>query len=278
VKGQRASGAFGAEAIRRAIVEKPGRHAEAVARAILEQRTTYDDPEARAKLAEAVIQAMLEHRAKHGDPKAINHTVQITSTFGSASTSLHEHFSVAGVDVPKTPGHFPFKHLRIPPRPDDVPPGFRVLYLFGDPRNALVSIFRRGLQEFAYRWLHFREDDDIVEWLRKELPAEVRQRLSSLDAFLEAGVDEFQIEDHLDRWLEREHSRYPVLFVRFESLSDTWPSVRDFVGLGSHYPCLELRARSSDWTALPPTQRNQIDALYGGLARRMEALPPIKIR
>jgi hypothetical protein len=275
---ERSSGAVKREAIRKALVEQPGNYAEAIGRAILEQRTTYHDPEVRAELAEAVIQAMLEHRAKYGDPRAINHTVQITSTFGSGSTSLHEHFSVAGIDVPKTPGHFPFKHLRVPPPPDDVPPGFRVLYLYGDPRNAVVSIFRRGLQEFAYRWLHFREDDDIVEWLREELPVQVSQRLSSLEAFLEAGIDEFQLEDHLERWLERERAGYQVLFVRFESLSDTWPSVRDFVGLGPDYPCLELKARSSNWTTLPPTLRNEIDALYGGLARRMEALPPIKIR
>jgi hypothetical protein len=101
--------------------------------------------------------------------------------------------------------------------------------------------------------------------------------LSSLEAFLEAGIDEFQLEDHLEQWLGRERSGYQVLFARFESLPENWPTIRDFLGLEPHYPSVKLRRRDSDWEALPPTQRRQLDNLYGGLVQRIEALPPVQI-
>jgi hypothetical protein len=261
------------EAIRDVMREQPEKHAEAVRRAMVEQRATFDESKLHARLTRDI----LDHQAKYGDPRAINHTVQVTSVCGCGSTALYGHLAAADVDVPKTPGHFLFRHLRNPPAPEEVPPGFRVVYLFGDPRNALMSIFRRGLQESAYRWLHFREDGDILEWLKERPPEEARQRLSSLEAFLEAGVDEFQLEDHLERWLTRQRSGYQVLFIRFESLPDTWPAVRDFVGLDPHHPAVELRRRGSDWETLPPALREQINEVYGGLVERIEALPAVQI-
>jgi hypothetical protein len=209
---------------------------------------------------------MRKYREESGDLKTIRHTVQVTSFGGSGTTALCEYLTAAGIDLPRTPGLFPFKHQRVPPDPDKVPAGFRVVYLYGDPRNALLSLFSRELQEATYRWLYFRPP-----------PEDVRQRLSSLEAFLEAGTDEFKFEDHLDRWLTREPSGYEVLFLNFESLPDSWPALRTFVELRPDYPCLELKPRKSDWQALPDTQRERLDRMYGGLARRIEALPPVQI-
>ena len=65
----------------------------------------------------------------------------------------------------------------------------------------------------------------------------------SLEAFLEAGVDDFGIEDHFDRWFNRPAHDYPVLFVRFDDLPRAWPVLADFVGLPSDAPALGVRRR-----------------------------------
>jgi hypothetical protein len=196
----------------------------------------------------------------------IHHTVQVTSFGGCGTTSLCDHLFVAGADLPKTPDWFPFKHMRFPPDPQSVPAGFRVVYLCGDPRDAVLSLHRRMGLENTYGFLHL-----------QQAPEETRPRLATLEGFLEAGVDELQLEDHFERWLLHEPG-YPVLFVRLESLAEAWPTVREFVGLPAEQPPIELKDRSSDWRSLPQPLRDQIDHLYGNLARRIEDLPPAQIK
>jgi hypothetical protein len=191
------------------------------------------------------------------------HTVQITSFGGCGTTALVRHCADAGLDLPATPNHFPWKHQRVPPDPATVPSGFRVLYLHGDPRNAVMSVFRRGLQGGHYRALHMAHP-----------PPAVLAALESLDDFLAAGVDHFGLEDHFDRWYARA-GRYPVLFVRYEELASSWEAVAAFLGISPAHAPFRATRRSSDWRALPRAQRRRIDRLYGGLAARLAALPPV---
>ncbi len=155
----------------------------------------------------------------------------------------------------------------MPPAAADVPAGFRVVYPYADPRNAVVSLFRRGYQGGHYRGMHLCKPTAAVE-----------EQLTDLDHFLDAGIDLFGLEDHFDRWHEREARDYPVLFVRYEALPAVWPQVRDFVGLGSDDECLPLRTRASEWQALAADARARLDEMYGRLARRLADLAPSELR
>ena len=62
---------------------------------------------------------MLGRLERSNELAVVRHTVQVTSFGGSGTTALADHLLAAGVDLPATPGYFPFKHQRIPPR---VPP------------------------------------------------------------------------------------------------------------------------------------------------------------
>jgi hypothetical protein len=219
------------------------------------------------RLNDAIADEMLDRLARSDELSHVRHRVQITSFGGSGTTALHEHLLRAGVDVPTTPGAFPFKHQRVPPGPDEVPPGFRVIYPYGDPRNAVVSVFHRGFQGGHYRGMR----------LRKPTP-EAEGHLADLEHFLDGGVDEFEIPDHFDHWFAREDRTYPVLFLSFEHLPQAWPTVCEFLDLPPDAECLPLRPRASEWTALEPHQRERIDAMYGSLARRLAALPPVEVR
>lgn len=223
--------------------------------------------------------------AEH-DLFSIHHTVQITSFGGTGTTALCDHLMGLGVDIQPGPAHWPFKHARDAPTADEVPEGFRVVYLVGDPRNAVVSLFRRSYQVGHALGMHL-DWRDARRRHRAGLPGRDpgtprmpparAARLTSLPTYLAAGVDDFDFAGHLDGW--RDHpAGYPVLFVRYEHLGDRWSEVCDFVGLDASHPPLEIRPRASDWTALPRHQRGQLQRLYGDLAARVEALPPTERR
>ena len=104
-----------------------------------------------------------------------------------------------------------------------------MLYLVGEPRDAVLSIFRRDYQIGHFRSLNGTEPD-----------ADARRRLESLETFLAAGVDDFALTDHLEGWLEHPEG-YPVLFVRYEWLSESWSEIAAFVGLPADSPPLPAR-------------------------------------
>lgn len=196
------------------------------------------------------------------DLYTITHTVQVTSFGGSGTTVLCRHLLDGGVDLQSGPAQWPFKHQRQPPRGDEVPEGFRVIYPVSDPRDAVLSVFRRNLQVGHYRSLHEKQPD-----------AEALQRLDTLETFLAGDADEFGLADHFEGWLDHP-AGYPVLFLRYDRLGDVWSEVCTFVGLAPDHPLLPVRARKSDWRSSPPPVRERLDALFGDLAARIDALPP----
>jgi hypothetical protein len=206
-----------------------------------------------------------ERYARGRDVFRIDHTVQVTSFGGSGTTALCRRFIELEVDLQKGPGQWPHKHARRPPLAQEVPPGFRVVYVVGDPRDAVVSIFRRNYQLGHFRALHNREPS-----------AQERERLASLDAFVAVGEDGFDLSGHLRGW--RAHPPgYPVLFVKYDHLNAAWESILDFVGLPRGTHGLPARERVSDWRTLPASTRRQIDLIYGELASFIDSLPPVEV-
>ena len=87
------------------------------------------------------VAAALRNAEPNGDSYPVLHTRQVTSYGGSGTTALIRYFAEAGLDLPKSPDHFPFKHTAAPPKGDEVPDDFRVVYVYADPRDAVVSLF-----------------------------------------------------------------------------------------------------------------------------------------
>ena len=225
------------------------------------------DPDRDRHVNDAIADEMLGRLERSNELAVVRHTVQVTSFGGSGTTALADHLLAAGVDLPADAGVLPLQAPAGPAARADVPAGFRVVYPFGDPRNAVVSVFRRGFQGGHYRGMQLRRP-----------PLEVEQRLASLETFLDAGVDDFGIEDHFDHWFSRPARDYPVLFVRFDDLPRAWPVLTDFVGLPSDSPALAVRRRASEWQSLPAPQRARLDEMYGLLARRLEELASTELR
>jgi hypothetical protein len=51
--------------------------------------------------------------------------------------------------TPKYDGFRAYKHASHPPLKEEVPEGFRALYVFGNPMNAILSVFPQRISEVA---------------------------------------------------------------------------------------------------------------------------------
>jgi hypothetical protein len=218
-------------------------------------------------IAKALAEAAIDDFVGKGDPYAIRHRVQVTSLGGSGTTAITASFLEAGLDLPPGPAQWPHKHLRRPPVADEVPDGFRVVYPVGDPRDAVLSVFRRGIQDGHWRALH-------LESL--EADTATPTRLADLDTFLDAGIDDFELTDHLRGWLDHPPG-YPVMFVRFDLIDEAWDELASFVGLPPDHPRISFEARASDWRATPPAVRDRIDEMYGELAAFIDSFPAVRV-
>ena len=214
---------------------------------------------------EVRLQRFMADYAESGDALHIDHTVQVTSFGGAGTTALCGHLDACNADIQSGPGHWPFKHRRTPPTPDEIPDGFRVIYLVGDPRDAVVSLFRRGYQVGHFRAMREREPDE------QEL-----LRLRTIESCLEPGDDLFDLAGHVDGWL-RPGKGFRVLAVRQDALSSAWPSVASFAGLDDSAPALPAHERSSKWRSQPDPIASALDEIYGPLASRLAALPQASI-
>ena len=168
-------------------------------------------------------------------------------------------------DVPSdTHDWIPWKHQRVPPSDNDVPHGFRSLYLFDNPMNAVLSVFRREYQH----WHIDRINGDVEAW----------DESWSLEDYLEHGDDLFRLSDHFNQWSTADRS-YPILLLRFDALWDRLPEVFAFLGLATSlmgdFP--GRKERSSDWTTESDSIQQGLREMYGDLHREIADAPDLKI-
>lgn len=131
----------------------------------------------------------------------------------------------------------------------------KIVYVYGDPRNQLLSFFRRGFMRAPYTHCHHVrgnvEDISVLpEW--------------TLESYLENGVDYYDLSGHLSGWLNYNQRCYEIMFVRYEAMADKMMDILQFMDIPLMPNGFEFRARSSDWTALPDKHQEQITDMFKG--------------
>ena len=110
------------------------------------------------------------------------------------------------------------KHFPGPPLP--LNPRCRVIYLYGDPVDMCVSLFRRGYASH--------QSAKINRTLGRSIPLIAPGE--TIDEYAAKGTDYLGFNEHFDHW--RNDARpYDVAFVRYDTLWDHLPKVLDFAGL-----------------------------------------------
>ena len=171
-------------------------------------------------------------------------------------------------------------HRRIPPAA--IPTGQQLIYVFADPRDAVMSFFeRRKRRTAAHNFEGYsgrNSHKPMPQWVMKHL--ELLQAAPGpitadwdLPRYLAQPQDLFRLDEHLDNWLYARAS-YRITFVRYDTLWDNADALAQHLGLDS----LNLRdrvPRSSNWRDLGLVDQGRLDARYGPLADRMAALPDV---
>lgn len=139
--------------------------------------------------------------------------------------------------------------------------GVRLGYMFGNPYNAVVSVFRRGFQH-----MH-------VQAMNSNSPTgAVNLRGLSLEEYLERGRDEFHIERQFMNWTNSANASHPTVLIKYERLGSHIGEVLEFFGCKKAF---EVRTRTSSWLEQPQHIRRGLERIYGGLAERIETAPDL---
>jgi hypothetical protein len=188
---------------------------------------------------------------------------------------LHKFTEKQGIEVPKTFDRIPWKHQQAPPLSSRVPSDFRALYVFSDPRDAALSIFRRNIQHF-----HLARMGEM----RRKFGIPVAEPTCGPDSleledFLNRGADLFGFENQFRRWTTADR-QYPIMILKFEALWEHLPEFFAFVGLPSQgisdFP--EYFERHSDWRDLESEKKEKLNQIYEDVAQRVESRPELVIR
>lgn len=179
----------------------------------------------------------------------------MTSMGGVGSTALARHIgSIADKTVKE--------HAYSPSVYDDLR-NVRLGYMYGNPYNAVLSIFRRDYQQMHAKAMHAGSGTH---------PADLRHM--TLDEYLDRGIDEFFIERQFDNWTDESRSRHPTILIKYEALANELDTVLAFFNV--KYP-FKVKERKSSWLDQPAHIRKGLERIYGGLYEEIEAMPGVLI-
>ncbi|MEL7161366.1 MAG: hypothetical protein AAFN92_11480 [Bacteroidota bacterium] len=162
--------------------------------------------------------------------------------------------------------HDGFKHLPVPPLAGNR--SLKVVYVFGDPVLATVSLFRRGYQHIQSRV--------IQKYYRSEF---IIPQGMPLEEYLAQPRESYFYRRHLENWRDIP-TPYPVLFLRYANLHEQLPTLRDFLDLPPEFserfpPRKERRSRLGD---LPAGIRAGLEKRYGSWREDSRAFPDAWVR
>lgn len=143
------------------------------------------------------------------------------------------------------------------------------MYIFGDPIEATVSLFRRGYhQDHATKLAEARNQS------KQNLSKEI-----TIEEYAENLEDWFQFEKHYQNWRNIE-TPYPILFIKYQAIWDNIDTIFDFLDLPSNlkpeFP--PQKARYSKIETLSKSARENLENLYGNFSDKVRKLPEVEIK
>jgi len=140
--------------------------------------------------------------------------------------------------IPETSGIWQkeYHHIKCPPKTFGEP--VKVIYIYGDPYNALISHFRRRC--ILKEWARNHCKNMHGEWWKLNTDWEL------LD-YLKNGEDLFKFEEHFDNWVNIKDKDYDVMVLKYEFVKKYENVVLSY--LDSENP-INYKERLSNWNDL----------------------------
>jgi hypothetical protein len=142
--------------------------------------------------------------------------------------------------------------------------------MFGDPFNAVLSIWKRG-----YQFIHEESMSFGKHWFNS--PKEFNNRIIKmgmpLQDYLRKGVDAFHLGEHIDNWVHfKPPANVKILLVKYESLRLHIEEVLSFLECDRPF---EVKDRTSDWTKREKPIQRGLQIVYGAVKAKVDRLPSI---
>ena len=156
-----------------------------------------------------------------------------------------------------------YKHCPVPPIHGAK--NLKVIYVVGNPILAAASLFRRGFHAGQSGKLQY-----------SKCVRRILSEGSSLDDYAVRGRDRFFFAEHYQAWC-RDLIFYPTLVVKYEAIHDSISRIAEFLQLPSEFVdgFPPQKERNSTTDAMDSQTSKGLLAMYGGLARVIEKLPPV---
>jgi len=168
-------------------------------------------------------------------------------------------------------------HMRIPP--ETIPEGTKILYMFGDPRDSVVSFFDRRKSKHDRHGFNTKIiDKPNIYWVLQhcenvECKTFDMDETWGLHKFLENGLDYFNLEEHFDSWFYS-NTDYDIVFVRYENIWDNVKALGKTLELDiKRFP--EKIERRSKCENLDSADKTRCNEMYGSFSERINKLPDI---
>ena len=155
-----------------------------------------------------------------------------------------------------------YKHLPSPPRLEQ--DTTKVLFLFADPVDVVLSLYRRDY-----------ESEHSIRLGSRKLwfPRNVKR-------FAASGHDLLRLEAHFDAWISPAAREYEILFLKYERLWDNLDVILQHIGLkaglAAHFPAKKKR-QSHSWEGSSPVVIAQLRTIYGPLIEKMQRLHDVEL-
>ncbi|WP_016953301.1 hypothetical protein [Anabaena sp. PCC 7108] len=197
-------------------------------------------------------------------PITINFDATVSS-FGGVGTSFFMNFFEKYIRLNCSHNVDSIKHTDTPPLTHKLK--FKAIYIYGDPIEAVVSIFMR-----KYHGLHSQymlcNYPKIQPILKNE----------TLESYLDLGEDKFKMEAHFHKWFDTSR-HYPILFLKYEKIWDFLPEIFDFLEIEQKHikDFPPRRKRNSSLNQLSENTIDRLNNMYGKFAKELETKPPFLI-
>lgn len=136
--------------------------------------------------------------------------------------------------------------------PTTLPPHVKLVFMFGDPRNAALSGYKEFSQNKHYAHIGITEIPDREEIFYKDI---------------------LMLEKHFDAWYQQQG--FDFISIRYESLytESTQAMLADYLGFKVNLP--PYRQRKTDWKQ--HDRSSELETTYSGLNAKIKAAADSKI-
>lgn len=191
--------------------------------------------------------------------------VLVVSSGGVGTTFLMEEIAkYKNVNCPSnTDG---YKHMPIPPISFNR--HLKVVYIFGNPIDACISLFRRKYQHTqSVRNQQYLKPQYIIP-----------QDLESLEQYANKRLDGLCFEQHFNNWFIK-HPIYSTIFIKYEELFKELDTIAKFLKLPPDFKINfpKKRKRQANVFEVSREIKGGLYYLYGSFQKKVDELPAIVI-